>query len=383
MPGIFVMMGRSIATVLTIGVLMFARATTWAQEDIELEDLLADIPIWEQFYTLRAGGGYNDNLLLSDFNDEKSAMILSGFDITIFRLPIDDNHFNFFANLDSEYYPDGEAVNHEMTALALVQGAHDFSDEWQGGLTGQYFYQDQVVDASVTEVDISTVPVTGNQFEVSTDWRYQFRKNQWIDADVSGLRQLFADDVLDSYWQYGSGVAYGLNYGRRSELLLGYEIQRRLYDSREQYTATGEPIPGTDLRYLYQNFELGLKHYFDEQRQWRLYTRLGYGFNQDNGFGYFDFDRYNVSLQLRYQNELWEVRAQGVFTYYDYALQESNEDPGELRVRGAFGGGIRCERLIAGAFRLFAEYEYEQTKSNLSYDNYTVNVVSAGVEWEF
>lgn len=362
---------------------MCASATTWAQDDLELDDLLADISIWDQIYTLRLGAGYNDNLLLSDLNEEHSLMVLSGFDVTIFRLPIDGNHLNIFANFDSRLYPNGEAVKGEATALALVQGKHDFNEKWQGGLEGQYFYQNQVVDASVTEANVSTLPVIGNQFEASTDWRYRFSKNQWFDADVAGLRQIFADDVLDDYWQYGTGLTYGFNYGQRSELLFGYEVERRLYDTRFQYNSVGIPIPGTDLKYLYQNLELGLKHYFDADRHWRLYTRMGYGRNEDNGSGYFDFDRYNFSLQIRFRNDLWDVRVQGRVTYLNYDLQQSDENLGDNRVRGAVAGGIRCERQIIEAVRLFVEYEHEQTDSNLSYDNYGVNLVSAGIDWEF
>jgi len=32
---------------------------------------------------------------------------------------------------------------------------------------------------------------------------------------------------------------------------------------------------------------------------------------------------------------------------------------------------------------VFGEYEYEQAASNLSFDSYTVNLISAGVDLEF
>jgi hypothetical protein len=42
-----------------------------------------------------------------------------------------------------------------------------------------------------------------------------------------------------------------------------------------------------------------------------------------------------------------------------------------------------AEKKLSESFKLFAEYEYEQALSNILYDQYAVNRVWGGIEWEF
>jgi len=66
---------------------MCGAATARCEAD-ELDDLLEEGSIWEQFYTLRAGVGYSDNILFSDLNRQASSMLVTGFDTTLFRVPL-------------------------------------------------------------------------------------------------------------------------------------------------------------------------------------------------------------------------------------------------------------------------------------------------------
>lgn len=352
------------------------------EEEPDLDALLEDIPLWEQSLNLRLGAGFNDNLLLSDLNQESSPMLASGFDLALFRLPLDGRHFNFFASLDDRRYPDGDQVRNEQTVLTMAQARRDFTAAWIGGVTGQYFYQNQVVDVSVTEADATTLPVRGHQLVAATDWRWRSPSVWWLEAEATGERQLFEEDLLDDYWEYGPRLSAGWNYRYESDVELGYELARRDYDSREAYSVSGQPQAGTDLSFHAHDLELAWRHHFDEPRRWRLFTRLGWGRNEDNGSGYFDFDRWFASTQLRFRREPWEVRAQARVAWYDYAVQTSDTDPGELRERVLTTLQLRLEREISAAVRLVLEYDFEQATSNLSFDSYTANVTWLGIDWE-
>ncbi|HAV63693.1 MAG TPA: hypothetical protein DCY13_15170 [Verrucomicrobiales bacterium] len=377
--GLVTEIGAGLAAMTLLGVGIHGAG---AEED-DLAEMLGDLSLWDQSFNLRLGAGHNDNLLLSNLNEESSPMLVSGFDLTLFRLPIDGNHLNFFASLDDRRYPEGQAVPSEQTVLAVAQARRDFSEAWLGGLTGQYFYQNQVVDASLTEADVTTLPVQGHQFVTTTDWRWRSHSVWWLQADLSGQRQLFEQELLDDYWQYGPKLSLGWNYRHKSDVELGYEFSRRDYASREQYTAGGLPVAGTRLHYLNHGVELAWRHHFDEAQRWRLYSRLGWSRNEDNGSGYFNFDRYLASSQLRYRNDPWEVRLQARITWYEYDLQRSDVDPNDERQRTLVSLGARLERKISRAVRLVAEYDFEQAVSNLSFDEYTANVVSLGMDWQF
>lgn len=380
-------------------ILVMLEATTGRAQDAGLEDLFADLPLWEQFYSLRVGLGYSDNILYSDLNQKSSAMLVSGFDATIFRLPLDGTEVNLFASIDDRRYLDGGTVTNtvagttatnriddlrgERTILALLQLKHDFSTNVQAGLGAQYSYQDQVLDVSVTEADLGTLPVVGNQFLTRAEGLTRLPGNLQLQAEVAWQRQIFEQEEVDDYSEYGPRASLGRKVTPRATLELEYGIARRDYDTRNEYTTAGEPIAGTHLRYLTQIAELQWEQQLDAERRWRLLARVGFSNNDDGGTGYFNYDRYTASVQLGYRREPWEVQARGRVSWYQYAVQMSDENPGELRDRLVTQASLRAGRTLRRSLRVFAEYEFEQALSNLSYDAYKVNVVSAGLEWEF
>ena len=378
---------------------MMLGVVTARPERVELDDPLENAALWDQFYTVRAGFGYTDNVLFSDLYQKPSAFLATGIDATLTRFPLDSSQVNFFVGIDDRRYFDGVVVTNlapgtaatnltdtikgERTLLALAQWRRDFNSNWQGELNAQYFFQDQVIDLSVTEADLGALPVVGHQVRTGAEGRRSLGTNWWTGLELTGQRQWFEQSFVDSYWQYGPQLSMGTALSARSTLDASYRLERRDYDHREQYSTVGEPLAGTHLSYLAQTAEIDWRYHLDAARRWRWQARGGFGRNQDNGTGYFDFERWFGSLQLRYRDPEWEVRAQGRVTSYRYDVQVSDDPPGDLRQRLTMQVGVRVERTLRRALRVFAEYEFEQATSNLSYDSYTVNVVNGGVLWEF
>lgn len=391
-------MGNGVASAAALLMLMSGVATAGDQE-IEQDDPLEEVPLWEQYFTLRGGVGYSDNILFSDLNQKSSGMLVSGFDVTFFRLPLDGTQINLFASIDDRRYLDGGVVTNLVTGsastnriddlrgerviLGLLQVTRDFTPRLQAGLAGQYSYQDQVLDVSVTEADLGTLPVVGNQFLARAEGLARFGRNQRLLGEFEWQRQLFEQDEVDDYAEFGPRIGWGWDLPRASTLDLEYEALRRDYDSRNEYDLAGTPVAGTRLEYLTQTVGLEWKQHLDVAQRWRLLARAGFSDNADSGTGYFDYDRYTASLQLRYRHDPWEVQARGRVSWYRYDVQLSDEDPGERRERLVPQAALRITRTLNRSLRAFADYEFEQAQSNLSYDSYTVNVVSAGLEWEF
>src|SRR6185436_1840678 len=129
----------------------------------------------------------------------------------------------------------------------------------------------------------------------------------WVEGLVGVSRQWLAAP-FDNYWEGGPKLAFGLDYGVRSSLIASYEWKPRAYDTREEVSLSGTNLPGTELKFQVHELELAWRHDWDEQRRWRTFTKLEMLVNRDSGPGYFDYQRYQLTEQLRYVSKQWEAR---------------------------------------------------------------------------
>jgi hypothetical protein len=60
-------------------------------------------------------------------------------------------------------------------------------------------------------------------------------------------------------------------------------------------------IAQSSLEFNRNEFDLAVRNNWDHKRRWRTTTKLGFELNEDNGSGYFDYKRYYVAQQLRFQ----------------------------------------------------------------------------------
>src|SRR6185436_2352753 len=105
---------------------------------------------------------------------------------------------------------------------------------------------------------------------------------------------------------------------------------------------------------------------------------------RDGASGYYDFDRMGIGQEIRYRPASgWELRAEVRFAGYHFGTQTAQPGGFERRERRDLAGLLRAEAPVAKHLKVFAQYDYEQTFSNLALDEYHVNTVSAGVMVEF
>lgn len=337
---------------------------------------------WDKSFNLRASGGYNDNLLLSSVAKESSYFINGGLDFTFFRLPLDGREFTLFLNSDYTWYPQGRQVDHEQFAVAFSHFKLDLTPAWNAGLDLQYIYQDQVIDTSITETNSSPTLVQGHGITARPSVRRELPQGFWLAANA-GVTRWFYKAPLDDYWEGGPQLSAGRDYGFKSSFSLSYHWTLRAYDTREQVTLNGAVVLGTSLEFTQNELEAALRHNFDAQRHWRSATKFGVLWNDDNGSGYFNFVRYQISEQLRYVAKSWELKAHAKFSHYDFTRQTASAADFSSRQKDILGCGLRGEKTLLPALKLFAEFAYERSLANRATDEYTVNKVSAGVDWEF
>lgn len=361
-------------------------ATAFAQSP-SLENLLDEdfkIPLWYKAINVRGGMGYKDNVLLSRTGAKSSAYWKSGLDALVYRLPTHGWQFNCFATGDDLRYFDTTAVDNEQVAIAAAQLAKDWGRQWKTTLAVNYMFQNQVFDVSTTQT---------NQFNIGKvvghglTGRWSVRKDVgacWAEAEFSLLRQ-WLDAPLDDYWQGAPRLVAGRQYGTGSDVSVSYQWSHLAYDTREEVDATGRLRPGTALRFQLHAADLNWHHVWDRARRWHLMTGVGVDMNQDSRDGYFDYWNYRASGALKYRTENWEVRGQARIGYYDYPVQRisPSDSSSPKRHRTLISAGVHAERKLAKSLKVFADYAHDRSLSNLDFDQYRANVVSAGLDWEF
>jgi len=347
---------------------------------------MAEAPeIWVRSVELRTAIGYKDNLLLGRTPTERSVLIGSGADLTLARLPLDGKQLSFLLSADDTRYLQGHAVDHEDLVVALAQVKVDLSSAWRLGTDLRYVYQDQVVDTSVTETNLTATALRGHGAALLPNVRWDFALNTWLELSGTAQRQ-FYKAPLDDYWEGGPKLTVGHDYGYRSSVSFGYWWNRRDYDTRRQVSLTNTSLPGTSLQFFQHEVELAWRHNWDSQRRWRTTTRLGFQVNRDNGPGFYDYARYLATQQFRYVAPAWEFKLQGRIYYYNFDHQSvsltDSTDP-HRRQKAVAGVSVRGERKLGKQLKLFAEYEYEKSLSNRAVDEYQANKIAGGVGWEF
>jgi len=352
-------------------------------QELDLPDLdLPVLPQWQHDISLRTGAGYRDNVGLSTLFPEASAFILTGAELFFLRLPENNTQFSFFLSVDDLRFLSSRTVDKEQTVFAQALVENDFRSGWQASLAAEYVYQDQVVDLSATEPNVSTIPVQGHTAILRPGLRHDFTSNCWMTVEAPLQRQLY-HEPLDDYSEYGGRLMLGRSYGHLSELSVRYEINRRRYDNEPLRDATGNAIPDSLRESVQQDLRLTWKHYWDTRRRWRATTKLGARHSADSGSGYFDYTKLLAGEQILFRTEDWEISAEARFARYDYPVQTVSAIDLAKRLSTEWGLNFRCERRLSRFVRIFAEYDRVESKSNLVFEQYAVNTVKSGLNWTF
>jgi hypothetical protein len=340
------------------------------------------VPKWDHLIRLRTGFGYDDNVALASTDEEASTFFYTGLEAAFSRLAEAGPQLDFLITADDIRFFSDKVVDKEQVALVQAQLDQRWTPSWRSTLALEYFYQDQVLDVSITETNLARVQVLGHTFIARPGVRWDGAAGWWLALELQGERELLRAP-LDNYWEVGPVWVAGRTYGHRSELSLGYEFSYRFYDEDEQLDEDGNPIAGTDRALRQHEARLTWRHYWDARRSWRTTAKLTYALNQDNGSGYFDFHKAQGSFQLRYGLPALEVLGEAKLAYYYFPVQTVSDVDDSNRQRVEAILSLRSELALTRFVKLFAEYEFEQVESNLSLEEYTVNTVRGGLIWEF
>jgi hypothetical protein len=356
--------------------------------DLELipenEALWKESLLWDKDVVLRTGVGYKDNVLLAPSGAEGSGFITTGLDLTVFRLPLDGWEFSLsMLGEDVRYLRKPAGLSGEDLFISSVELQRYFRNAWRAGLELRYSYVDQVLQEVLSPGGVRAIEAKGNALGARPFVRRELATNWWVQLEAPLARDWW-QAPLDASWKWGGQAVVGLSYGAHSQVALeagGFYIPHDEWLARD---AAGNELAGTRLALWREVAELKWDHHFGQKGHWSTATRLGFNHSRDNGAGYFDYNRYFVSQELRFHNPNWEVKGAASFSYYQFPVQTiATPPPAPTLHLGTIHLNLRAERRIYKSIRCFATYEYEQTDSNDPASQYAYNLWAGGASWEF
>jgi hypothetical protein len=324
---------------------------------------------WDTSVSLRGGAGYKNNVLLSDFNRESSVFTLSSADFFIFHVPVNGWEFSSFLTAEDRRYWESPSLDKEQLFLLSSDLKRNLGERWKAGLNLQYFYSDQVFDASLAEGLPFRVQAKLHRFSGGPTAQVVLPGKRRIEIAGIVTRQSF-EEPLDDSWELGPKLIFGQKFGYGSDLTVTLAWRDRTYDTR------ATPDFGS-LRYRQFEPELGLKYYWDEEKHWNSRTRAGLEVNRDNGAGVFDYNKWRLSQELGFTKSGFLASLQGKLLHYEYTTQR-----GFGRRRSEVTVVARVEQEVFRKLKLFAEYEHEWVSATDLSERYRATTFTAGLEWE-
>lgn len=337
------------------------------------------LAVWDVRVLAEGGAGFRKNVLRSAVAVEDSGFFQSTVDASLMRLSESEALLMIYLFGDDIRYFDAPAVHYEQMFSGTVYWSRPVGPKGRAELRANYLYQHQVFDASATEVLVRRVLVLGHSATLHPGWEYRMNERWTAALEGIGGRQVY-EHTLDAFSEGGALLRLERAYGHHSAAELRLRSVYRLYDSREQYSTAGLPVPGTDLTYLQTEGEVRWNHYFDSARDWRISSRISGLTNRDNGSGYFDYDRLLFREQFRWSGRVWSVRTSVRAGLYRHRVQEIG---GERRRRSNIIIEGRLERGLGAHWTLYAQAEQEWSRSNDPRDEYTSWMAGTGAGFEF
>ena len=349
----------------------------------EDQNLWKESFLWDKDVVLRTGVGYKDNVLLAPSGAKGSGFVTSGLDLTIFRLPLDGWEFSLtMVGDDVRYFrrPGGLSGEDLFISSALLQ--RYFSQGWRVGLELRYSYVDQVLQELLNAGGIQAIEAKGNSFGIRPFVRHDFSTNWWVQLEAPLARDWW-QAPLDASWKWGGQAVLGMSYGRHSQVSIEGGALHIPHDRWLARDASGNELTGKRLAVWREVAELKWEHHLDAKQHWSSIARLGFTHAADNGGGYYNYDRYHASEELKFRTKDWEIKGSATFSYFDFPVQMVGPSPAPTLRLDTVQTSVRVERRIYKSLRCFAVYEHEQTTSDDQASEYRYNVGMAGVSWEF
>lgn len=367
---------------------MLLAGCLFAAEDPELAALaelsdLPPLPNWMVTASVSVAGGYRDNILLSPTNPVGSTLLRGEFETMFLRVPVNAWDGYVFVNGAETRFLSADQTDHERTVFVVSELRWQPNESWKATLLGQGYHHDQVFDVSATEVDFATAALKVTGFVLAPSLRWKFLPQTWVEVKALGRQDSYDRDV-DGYREGEGSVKIGQEWGDGSEVVLGAARRWRAHDSREQYTVGGRPIFGSLLKVQQTEATLRVTWAVDAAKRWKFGATLLHEENRDNGTGYFDYNRQQLTADMTWRAEPWELRFAAAAAEYEFPVQEIGIGiTPEIRRKSDRRVTVELTRKINETWTAFGLVEVERARSNDERSRFRSATGYAGIRWSW
>ena len=337
---------------------------------------------WQTSLETAVRGGWRDNVLFSSFEPEASAFVGASAEGMVTRTLGEASSVEMFGSVDYRHYLEATQTDHELVAFGVLGWRTSLGAGWSLRTGVEYVYQDQQLDVSANEVDLSVTNVLGHSLTLRPVLRRALGRATWIELEPRAQRSLY-NPPLDDVWEGGGAVTVGWKPNARSELSLSGSYDHRWYDTEPERTVTGDPVPGTTRESDIWDVRARWRQTWDEQARWRTTARIGGRLLRDGAAGYYDYNRLTADCLIRYHAARWRAEVGPRVAVYDYLQQTTSDTDLSARRRCEVGLTTSLQWTVYRRAALFLEYAWEQTLSSRPEDEYGVNTLGGGVRLEY
>jgi len=338
---------------------------------------------WSYSAEVETAFGYKDNLLLSADGEERSALVHGSVEFLLLRLPGRAVDYSLFAQAGRTHFFSGKTVDHDAEAWVQSDVGYRFLDTLKLSLPVTGYYYDQVFDVSDSEVEriVAEMKVAGVM--VGPTLRWAFHRQAWIEAQAVAERKRYDDGGNDSAIGVGH-LRLGWRLGGRIEVQIAGGRRWRGFDERVQYSSAGRALANTELKLSEREGEARVDVEWGADRTWRTSTRVSALRRRDNGSGYFSYDQARVSQDVAWTSDPWLVRLEAGAERLEFRVQTVgiSIDP-PPRIKEEYAAKLRVERTLSERWTVFAEYNWERSRSNDPISSYSVNEGLLGARWSW
>jgi len=292
--------------------------------------------------------------------------------------------FDGYAYLDAAEtrYLDGANTDHERTAILAAEARWQPGAGLRAAWTLQAYHQDQVLDVSVTEADLSVAQIRVTGLATGPEVRWS-PGPVWFEVKAGVRRDRYRED-LDGYDDLEGGIAAGYLRDDGAELSATLLHRERDHDSRPQFTVAGRPLAGTRLGTRQTDLQVDWVQHLDAARRLRLSAMVARQWSRDNGSGYFDYDRDSARVSLAWKGGPWESDVTAEVSRHRFPTQfvgfGINPD---IRRKDEARLAWTGTRRLTDRLACFLALEREQSRSNDDRSRFTVHTALAGVRWSW
>ena len=329
-------------------------------------------------YTLESGMGYSDNPLFGPFIQQDSVYwenSLEGFFLVESR-----KEFFTYIYLYGEGKIFEELSEQKFTSIYLSQFEHAYTpteSDQTFGLRLRHTYYDQGFDFSELGMPFS-ISVRSNKSEFSPYYSKKISEALAATFEVSFGTEDFktiTDDNKDSGISLAlKGTPEFLNWTLKADYLL------KKYKQRDQRDWNGVEITGAKLETDKISFSATAEKDNEAPLFQKTSAKLAWAQLQDNGGGYYDYEKISFSLGQELKISLYniEVTVGGAHTKYD----QRQTDNFEIFERQSLTNGVSITRELLDNMETYLRWSRDEDFSNSRDFEYSSNFWSLGVIWE-